>query len=408
MPKSSIAMRTPSCLTACQPAHRLLGVAHDRGLGDLQRQRARVEATLAQRRRGRAPTNSSVSSWRAETFTDIPIAWPASRQPGALAAGLAQHPAADLGDHPGLLQQRHEVVGLHHPASRAVPAQQRLHARGAHVLEVEGRLVDEEELLASAALRAGPSPAPCGSARRPASWTRTPRSGSCRPTWRGTSRRRRRAAAPRRSRAAPIAIPTLAVTARRAAWASSSRRNGGASASSRRSAISSGPAARDIPSAITTNSSPPRRPSASVSRIASRRRAATAFSSRSPAPWPSVSLMPLKLSRSMNSAATGVWLAARAHQHLLDAVEDQGAVGQARERVVGGEEHQLVLAAGELLVGAAALLLEGLAHPHQRHVEAALQHAQAPARAPPRRAPAPARARAPPPRRRRASAGSAW
>ena len=79
--------------------------------------------------------------------------------------------------------------------------------------------------------------------------------------------------------------------------------------------------------------------------------------------------------------------ATRARQHLLDAVEDQRAVGQARQRVVGGQERELVLAASELLVGALALCLEGLAHPHERDVEAALQHAQSPARAPRRERP---------------------
>ena len=86
--------------------------------------------------------------------------------------------------------------------------------------------------------------------------------------------------------------------------------------------------------------------------------------------------MLLKLSRSMNSAATGRLVAARAHQHLLDAVEDQRPVRQPGQRVVGRHERELLLAAGELLVGALALGLEGLAHPHERHVEAALQHRQ--------------------------------
>ena len=58
---------------------------------------------------------------------------------------------------------------------------------------------------------------------------------------------------------------------------------------------------------MTTNSSPPSRPSASASRVTPSSRAATAFSSSSPIPWPSVSLMSLKLSRSMKSAATGLF-----------------------------------------------------------------------------------------------------
>ena len=45
-----------------------------------------------------------------------------------------------------------------------------------------------------------------------------------------------------------------------------------------------------------------------MSRTTPSSRAATARSSSSPTPWPSVSLIDLKLSRSMNSAATGAWL----------------------------------------------------------------------------------------------------
>jgi hypothetical protein len=61
-----------------------------------------------------------------------------------------------------------------------------------------------------------------------------------------------------------------------------------------------------------------------------------------------VSLIDLKLSRSTNSAATGVWFATRAREHLLDAIEDQGAVGQPGQRVVCREERELLLAPREL------------------------------------------------------------
>ncbi len=70
----------------------------------------------------------------------------------------------------------------------------------------------------------------------------------------------------------------------------------------------------------------------------------------------------------------GRLVASRAHEHLLDAIEDQGAIWQARERVVGRHEGKLLLAAVQLLVRATALDLEGLAHAHERHVEAALEH----------------------------------
>jgi len=64
----------------------------------------------------------------------------------------------------------------------------------------------------------------------------------------------------------------------------------------------------------------------------------------------------------------------RAGQRLLDPVEDQGPVRQPGEGIVGGEEDEFLLAAGQFVVGPLALVLEGLAHPHQGDVEAALDH----------------------------------
>ena len=57
MPKSSIAIRTPSCLDGGEPAAVCLDVAHQRGLGDLDRQRSRVEAA-AESASATSPMNS--------------------------------------------------------------------------------------------------------------------------------------------------------------------------------------------------------------------------------------------------------------------------------------------------------------------------------------------------------------
>ena len=67
-------------------------------------------------------------------------------------------------------------------------------------------------------------------------------------------------------------------------------------------------------------------------------------------------------------------LATGARKQLLGTIEDQRAVGQTGERVMRGQEHELLLALGELIVDQAALALEGLAEPHEGHVEAPLQH----------------------------------
>ena len=84
-------------------------------------------------------------------------------------------------------------------------------------------------------------------------------------------------------------------------------------ASSSRSATSVGLVSGDRSPTSTTNSSPPRRPSVSTSRTTACRRVATPFSSSSPVAWPSVSLIVLKLSRSMKRAATDVpWRVERA------------------------------------------------------------------------------------------------
>ena len=102
----------------------------------------------------------------------------------------------------------------------------------------------------------------------------------------------------------PSAMPILAVTSRGASLPAIS--NGVANTSRMRSATTSAPAASEAPSANTTNSSPPSRPTVSSWRMALANLAATATSSWSPAAWPKVSLMSLKLSRSKKRTATGV------------------------------------------------------------------------------------------------------
>ena len=65
----------------------------------------------------------------------------------ALAAPLAQDPAADRHDQPGLLGERDELVGADHPALRVVPAQQRLDAADRPVAQPDHRLVVELQLV---------------------------------------------------------------------------------------------------------------------------------------------------------------------------------------------------------------------------------------------------------------------
>ena len=87
-----------------------------------------------------------MSSWRIETLTDIDERVPERVPRRGLPARLAEHPPADLGDQPGLLEHRDELVRADDAARRVVPAQQRLHAVHVHRVEVEERLVQQVEL----------------------------------------------------------------------------------------------------------------------------------------------------------------------------------------------------------------------------------------------------------------------
>ena len=68
--------------------------------------------------------------------------------------------------------------------------------------------------------------------------------------------------------------------------------------------------------------------------------------------------------------------AARAREHLLDAIQDQRPVREPGQRVVGRQEGKLLLAARELFIRSLALGLKGLAHPHEAELETQLQDAQ--------------------------------
>ena len=83
------------------------------------------------------------------------------------AARLTSRPArrthaADVDDHPGLLEDRDELCGPHDSTSRVAPPQQRLEAGDRHVGEVEDGLV-HQEVLAGLGSFADPSRARDGS-----------------------------------------------------------------------------------------------------------------------------------------------------------------------------------------------------------------------------------------------------
>ena len=147
MPKSSTAMRTPSSLMARSRWAVAVGVAHEGGFGDLDDQRGGVETAHGE---GVADVlDDGVVVELAARDVDRDVEGVAPGVPGGhLLAGLAQHPAADLADLAGLLEDRDELVGLDQTPGRVLPAQQRLDADQGEVVEVVDRLVDEAELVA--------------------------------------------------------------------------------------------------------------------------------------------------------------------------------------------------------------------------------------------------------------------
>ena len=114
------------------------------------------------------------------------------------------------------------------------------------------------------------------------------------------------------------------------------RWNGSASTSRRRSATSSGPAASEMPSARTTNSSPPRRATVSDSRSVPENRAATERRSSSPTLWPSVVVDILEAVEVDEQQRHVEMVPAGPGHGLLHPVEDEGPVGQPGQAVVQG------------------------------------------------------------------------
>ncbi len=302
----------------------------------------------------------------------MPISRPWRAPLGALAAGLVQHPAADLDDQPGLLEQRHEVVGLHDPARRVQPADQGLHARGDHLAKVERGLVDDEELIFGErvaqvhlelhlALDGVVHPGlehhvavlalPLGAVHRDV--------GVAQELFGGRAIAHRDPDAGRDDQ-------SLALGALQFEWL---LERGQQSLGDQLGARCQRHPFGDDDELVAAQA--PERVDVAHDALQARGDGAQQLVADAVTERVVDALEVVEVDEQRRHRRLA---AARAHQHLLHAVEDQRTVGQARERVVGGHEGELLLAATELLVGALALGLEGLAHAHERHVEAALQH----------------------------------
>ena len=129
------------------------------------------------------------------------------------------------------------------------------------------------------------------------------------------------------------------------------------------------------------NSSPPKRATVSLARSSPSSRGPIAFSSSSPAWWPSESLITLRLSRSTNSRATRRASARGAGERVVQAVEQERAVGKAGEAVVQRVVAHLALRA-HALYRAGEDVRDGLQEVEVAFVERALaaavggQHAE--------------------------------
>jgi hypothetical protein len=133
-----------------QPLAGRADIAHQRRLGDLERQHRRRDARLVRRPvdvlgEALAP---ELERGDVHRHADLVACGLLARR---LTTGLAEHPAPDRDDLARLLGQWYELVGGHDAALGVVPADQRLRADDRLAVEVEDRLVEQEELFAHTA-----------------------------------------------------------------------------------------------------------------------------------------------------------------------------------------------------------------------------------------------------------------
>ena len=111
MPKSSIATRTPSALNSAESSRGVVGVAHGDALGDLECEVLRVEPGRGERLVDVDDEGVVVELLARDVDREVERETVLAPDRGLRARG-AQHPPADIDDHPGLLEQRDEEVGM--------------------------------------------------------------------------------------------------------------------------------------------------------------------------------------------------------------------------------------------------------------------------------------------------------
>src|SRR5450755_911075 len=134
------------CFEHSQPLRSGVGVAHQRRLGDLERERAWVE-TCELERFGDVVHEAVVVELAAGQIYRHPQRTAVAVPRHCLLTRRAQHPTSDRHDQPGRLCERNERVGLDDPSGWVAPADQRFDTGQLLGLQVERGLVEEEELV---------------------------------------------------------------------------------------------------------------------------------------------------------------------------------------------------------------------------------------------------------------------
>jgi len=125
---------------------RVLDMAHQLRLGDLEGERIRLQPAVGEGFRDVGDDLVVVELTPRDVDSDLDAVTGGAPLRG-LMGGLFDDPSANLSDQSHLLEQRDEVVRLHNPPSGVVPAQERLDAGRLHVAQVQRGLVDETELV---------------------------------------------------------------------------------------------------------------------------------------------------------------------------------------------------------------------------------------------------------------------
>jgi hypothetical protein len=152
VPKSSMERVTPSSLQVFQRRGRRLAVLDHRVLGELDVEHRRVDAGILEDPLDHQLDAALAELHGAEIDRELHAQEPLLTPDPVLGAGGLQHPGGQGGDEPDILGEPDELARPDDAAMRVVPADQRLHADDPPAVELDLRLVVDEELVAGQGL----------------------------------------------------------------------------------------------------------------------------------------------------------------------------------------------------------------------------------------------------------------